>query len=82
MRCDIKSFSFIPPKRPANCQLEWGDAFPAHPGPAGPRRLPRRHGPAGARIGKITCTSRTAGLTCRNPDAHGFFLSRERIRLF
>ncbi len=33
-------------------------------------------------IGRITCASQTAGLTCRNADGHGFFLSRERWRTF
>ena len=32
--------------------------------------------------GGITCTSRRTGLTCRNRDGHGFFVSRERWRLF
>ena len=32
-------------------------------------------------FGGITCTSRAAGLTCRNRSGHGFFLSRERWRL-
>jgi hypothetical protein len=31
---------------------------------------------------KMTCTSRRTGLTCRNTRDHGFFLSRERIRVF
>lgn len=30
----------------------------------------------------LRCTSATAGLTCRNRSAHGFFLSRERWRVF
>jgi hypothetical protein len=30
----------------------------------------------------FTCTSRRAGLTCRNRSGHGFFLSRSRQRLF
>jgi hypothetical protein len=33
-------------------------------------------------IGAITCTSETSGLTCRNRSGHGFFLSRERWRIF
>jgi hypothetical protein len=31
---------------------------------------------------RIACTARRSGLTCRNRDGHGFFLSRERVRLF
>jgi hypothetical protein len=30
----------------------------------------------------IACTSRRAGLTCRNRSGHGFFLSRARQRIF
>jgi hypothetical protein len=30
----------------------------------------------------LRCTSATAGLTCRNRSAHGFFLSRWRWRVF
>ena len=32
--------------------------------------------------GGISCSSATAGLTCRNRAGHGFFLSRERWRTF
>lgn len=34
------------------------------------------------RRGGFRCTSRTAGLTCTNRSDHGFFLSRQRWRLF
>jgi uncharacterized protein DUF6636 len=34
------------------------------------------------RVGAISCTSETTGLTCRNRSGHGFFLSRERWRTF
>ena len=30
----------------------------------------------------IVCTSRRVGLTCRNRSRHGWFLSRERQRIF
>jgi hypothetical protein len=30
----------------------------------------------------MTCLSQTAGLTCVNVDGHGFFLARERWRIF
>jgi hypothetical protein len=32
--------------------------------------------------GGLRCTSASTGLTCRNEDGHGFFLSRERWRQF
>ena len=34
------------------------------------------------RFGGISCGSTTTGLTCRNRSGHGFFLSRERWRMF
>jgi hypothetical protein len=34
------------------------------------------------RRGELTCTSRSAGLTCCNPEGHGFVLSRESQRVF
>src|SRR5690349_22941905 len=35
-----------------------------------------------AKLGPFTCTSRTDGLTCRNRQKHGFFVSRESQRVF
>lgn len=32
--------------------------------------------------GGLRCTSESTGLNCRNPDGHGFFLSRERWRAY
>jgi hypothetical protein len=34
------------------------------------------------RFGGIRCSSAITGLTCRNRSGHGFFLSRERWRMF
>jgi hypothetical protein len=34
------------------------------------------------RFRSFRCTSRTTGLTCRNRHGHGFFVSRERRRVF
>jgi Family of unknown function (DUF6636) len=34
------------------------------------------------RGGGISCASARTGLTCRNRSGHGFFLSRERWRMF
>lgn len=33
-------------------------------------------------FGRIVCTSRRSGMTCRNRDRHGFRLSRQRQTLF
>ncbi len=98
MRCDIRSTTAKPPKRPASCRFDWGHAYVVTPGarkgrglcasdtvlPAPDQRI--RILQYGSRIvfGKraIVCTSRRSGLTCRTRAGHGFTLSREVIRLF
>lgn len=91
LRCDIRVTETKPPPKPRRCRFDWGNAFELRPtGRArrichsdtalGSRRI-LAYG-ATRRIGRITCTSRRSGLTCRNADRHGFFLSRERVRLF
>ena len=39
-------------------------------------------GGSSIRAGAILCRSENRGLTCTNPEGHGFFLSRERARAF
>ena len=34
------------------------------------------------RVDQIVCTSRREGITCTNPEGHGFFLSRQRVDVF
>ncbi len=59
--------------------------------PASPRATPAPSQRPGARVlaygttwagGGLRCASAETGLTCRNRDGHGFFLSRERWRAF
>jgi hypothetical protein len=92
VRCDISQTRAKPPPKPRSCKYDWGNAFWL--GRRGrPRRLCVSDTVLGsrhvlgyektARLGRrIACTSRRSGLTCRNRDGHGFFLSRERVRLF
>ena len=96
VRCDLKATSATPPTRPRTCDQEWGDAFAV--GPTGRGHgvchgdtalpAPGQRGVkviaygTSIRFARITCTSRTSGLTCRNTSGHGFTLSRERIRVF
>ena len=35
-----------------------------------------------AKVGPFTCTSQTVGLTCRNREGHGFFVSVQSQRTF
>jgi uncharacterized protein DUF6636 len=92
IRCDVARTSVKPPPKPRSCKFDWGNAFMlgqrgrAHracvsDSTFGARRV-LRYGET-MRIGsRLSCTSRRAGLTCRNDGGHGFFLSRNRIRLF
>jgi hypothetical protein len=93
LRCDIGSGLRNPaPTKPRGCELDWGssvsltrrgkttitcagDTVIGQPG----RVL--RYGQTWRR-GGFTCTSRSAGLTCRNAAGHGFFLSRQSWRRF
>jgi hypothetical protein len=92
VRCDISQTRVRPPPKPRSCRFDWGNAFQL-----GPRGRARRVCVSDSALGsrrilgygrtqrfgrRISCTSRRAGLTCRNRDGHGFFLSRDRIRLF
>jgi hypothetical protein len=95
VRCDIRQTSAPPPPKPASRPFDWGDAFSVRPTgrgrgvchsdtalPAPGRRIRILAYGTSITLGKITCTSRRSGLTCRNPGGHGFFLSREKIRVF
>ena len=91
-RCDIHDHTWSPPPRPTSCHLDWaggtvvgatgrGDftcasdaAFVSSPVLAYGR---------GYREGRFTCISRSDGVTCTNDRTkHGFFISRETIRVF
>jgi hypothetical protein len=96
VRCDIRVTTAKPPvKRPKSCQFDWGDAFAVGPTGRGrgvchgdtalpdPNKKVRilKYGTS-IRLGTIVCTSRRVGLTCHNPGNHGFFMSREKLRVF
>jgi hypothetical protein len=92
VRCDIRQTRAKPPPQPRSCRYDWGNAFELRQR-GRPHRLCHSDTVLGTRrvlaYGKsiklglgITCTSRRSGLTCRNREGHGFFLSRERVRLF
>jgi len=93
-RCDIVRHSYTPPRRPASCQLEWGDSlevgrtgrgrFVCHGDTVLPPPGRRHRVPYGTTVrrGTIRCTVTRAGVTCRNARGHGFTLSRQRARTF
>jgi len=47
-----------------------------------PPQTTLRYGQTWRKLGGFSCTSRKSGLTCRNKNGHGFFLSKEPSRRF
>lgn len=91
LRCDIVRTTVKPPPKPRSCEFDWGNAFGLGPKSRGRRLCVSDSALGGRRIlrygqtlrtGRIVCRSRREGLTCTNPSGHGFFLSRQRIKLF
>ena len=91
LRCDIMQAT-ITARRPADCDLEWGDAFemrpsgnvvrPCHGDTVMDTRLPvLAYGEVWQR-GGFTCKSEPTGVTCFNADRRGFMLARARQEVF
>ena len=91
IRCDIAVMD-IKPKRPADCELEYGQAFMMHARGGAERicygdALTDKVLPVVAygevwQRGGLTCTAEQTGVTCFNADRHGFSLSRAKQELF
>jgi hypothetical protein len=93
-RCDVRSRTWSPPREPASCKkigLDFGQGIVVgqHRAEfvcAGDTSLGGKavlgYGQS-TRRGSLVCQSATAGVTCSNEAIHhGFFLSRDRYRLF
>lgn len=93
VRCDISNFTPTAAKRPADCDLEWGDSFAI--GANDREGYTLCHGDTvisteartldyghNFKRGGITCASETSGLTCKNGKGHGFFISKAKQRVF
>lgn len=88
VRCDIVRRSWEPPPRPARCTLDWGQGVElgrrggAHWVCAGDTALGATrvlgYGTS-IRIGRLRCTSRRIGMSCRNAHGYGFRISRQRM---
>jgi hypothetical protein len=92
LRCDVQHSTARPRPTPRSCDLDYGDAFVLHPGGGAGLMC---HGDTVAdasdpvlEYGRgwsghgMTCASQPTGLTCRNRQGHGFFLSRAAQTLF
>ena len=93
VRCDMRNFTPSMGKQPADCDLDWGDAFSVNA--QSNRGSAVCHGDTvispDARIlpygksfaqGGIVCLSDTHGITCTNGKGHGFFVSKAQQRVF
>jgi hypothetical protein len=93
-RCDILEHSWTPPPKPSSCiDLDYGNGVEVvggHPGEytcAGdtvfsPTAPVLQYGDKITK-NRFTCTSKTTGMRCANRNSgHGFFISRDSVRLF
>lgn len=96
LRCDIRTSTYPRPKRPASCQLDYGDSLSlsetgrarwtchgdtALPPPGGKGFRTIKYG-ATWEWGPFACTSRVTALECRSDGGHGFRLSRLKAERF
>jgi hypothetical protein len=92
-RCDILEHTWPTPPKPEGCPVDYGNGvivLGGHPGEytcAGDSVF----SPSAPVLGygekitknRFTCTSKTSGMRCANRNSgHGFFLSRQTVRLF
>ncbi len=91
LRCDVSRLTHQAPK-PRGCQFDWGRSFGMNPtGRAATlcvsdsvhdkRAKALAYGNT-RKFGSFSCTSKTSGLRCSNRSGHGFFLNRDRYKLF
>ena len=93
LRCDLHEFTPSFTRRPADCDLDWGDSFAI--GAQDDKGNLVCHGdtvfdPAAtvlgygqsATFGPFTCTSDQTGMTCTNDLGHGFSIARARQSVF
>ena len=92
-RCDLHALSPSFTRRPAECDLDWGESFGIGAGDAKGYLL--CHGDTVAdpdamelgydqtvTLGPFTCNSATSGMTCTNDAGLGFTVSRAQQSIF
>jgi hypothetical protein len=91
LRCDVSQLTHPAPK-PHGCQFDWGRSFGmSETGKAAAlcvsdsvhdkRAKTLAYGKT-RKFGSFKCSSKTSGLRCTNRAGHGFFLNRDRYKLF
>jgi hypothetical protein len=92
LRCDILQTANRPPSRPAECELEWGNAFEMSAGDGqaarichgdtvmDPQSLVLNYGQSWS-AGGFSCISSERGMSCRNQRGAGWDLSRASQKL-
>jgi hypothetical protein len=92
VRCDIVKKTWIPPTKPADCELDWGNGMYISSGKAGmtcagdtligSSQQALEYGNA-YRSGTVLCESESTGLTCRDEKTgRGFTLAAARYSIF
>jgi hypothetical protein len=91
-RCDVADHTWIAPPKPTNCDVDWGGGVVVDKkGKAGwvcAGDTTLHQGNAltygqSASQGRFKCTSKPNGMRCINKRSkHGFFVSRDTVRLF
>lgn len=93
LRCDIRSNAADIPPAPADCDLDWGNAFvvsaaglPASRACVGDTVMdpayPILHYGSKWEQHGFTCAVETDGVTCRNAHGNGFSLSKKSQKLY
>lgn len=92
-RCDMLSLTQSFPKRPVDCDVDWGDAFQIGANDRqgyvlchgdtviSPDSMELGYGDF-VTLGDFTCQSEKTGMTCTNAGGHGFAISKARQILF
>jgi hypothetical protein len=92
-RCDIQEHTWTPPPAPASCIDFYGygvEVIGGHPGEYtcsgdsvfAPTSPVLQYGDKITK-NRFTCTSKTSGMRCSNRNSgHGFFISRDAVKLF
>ncbi len=93
VRCDMLALTQSFPKRPPDCDLDWGDAFEVGSNDRqghvvchgdtviSPDSMELGYG-ASATLGEFRCSSEPTGMTCTNRHGHGFAITKAAQKLF